>query len=453
MKPVRLQVLTTGLLFLLPGLARAAAAPVTVANLNDSGPGSLRQAIADAAAGSTINFSVTGTITLTSGALTIAKDLDIEGPGSDKLTVSGNHASRVFVIQSGTATLAGMTIANGLANGSSPDPICIGGGVVNSANLTLSHDVLSANQALGDPSKGPFGMIGVGTVGGVANFGTLQVTACQFTGNLARGANGTSNGGGIGGALGSWGSASVTASQFAANVARGGDRGGGVEVGGGTGGAIGNAGTLTVSGSTFTDNQAIGGNDNLGSAIAGTATGGAIYTGGGGQAGASLTVSDSRFDHNQAIAGSRNQPGGRAAGGAIEGLAGPVTLSGCMAVHNQAIAGSGAPGVDGGPAWGGGFNVANDYGVGSSGTISNSTVEQNLALGGEAGPGGSGGEGRGGGLGSDDGGTLTVSSTTVRHNLAMGGPGGAGGSGGNGLEARPKSRRLDGEKSRGSLPL
>jgi hypothetical protein len=45
------------------------AAIITVTNINDNGPGSLRQSILDAAPGDTINFSVTGAIRLTSGEL------------------------------------------------------------------------------------------------------------------------------------------------------------------------------------------------------------------------------------------------------------------------------------------------------------------------------------------------------------------------------------------------
>ena len=53
-----------------------------VSNLNDSGPGSLRAAIltANGLSGSTIEFSVTGAIKLTTGELTISADVAIDGP-------------------------------------------------------------------------------------------------------------------------------------------------------------------------------------------------------------------------------------------------------------------------------------------------------------------------------------------------------------------------------------
>ena len=93
------------------------AATITVTNTNDSGAGSLRQAIADAVNGDTIDFGVTGTITLTTGELLVDKSITINGPGSDHLTVDGNHASRVFYVGSVgvTATIAGLTITNGNA--------------------------------------------------------------------------------------------------------------------------------------------------------------------------------------------------------------------------------------------------------------------------------------------------------------------------------------------------
>ena len=51
----------------------ARAAAITVTNGNDNGPGSLRQALTIANDGDTINFAVTGAITLTSGGLPITR--------------------------------------------------------------------------------------------------------------------------------------------------------------------------------------------------------------------------------------------------------------------------------------------------------------------------------------------------------------------------------------------
>ena len=68
------------------------AATITVTNGNDSGPGSLRQAIVDASSGDTINFapSVT-TVNLTSGELVIDKNLTITGPFAGRVTVTAKH--------------------------------------------------------------------------------------------------------------------------------------------------------------------------------------------------------------------------------------------------------------------------------------------------------------------------------------------------------------------------
>src|SRR5690348_3696697 len=76
----------------------AHAATITVTNTNDTGPGSLRQALANANNGDTINFAISGTITLTSGELLVSKNVTISGPGAATLTVDGNFTSRVFHI-------------------------------------------------------------------------------------------------------------------------------------------------------------------------------------------------------------------------------------------------------------------------------------------------------------------------------------------------------------------
>jgi len=61
---------------------------ITVTNTNDGGPGSLRQALADANDGDTITFAVTGIIGLASGELVINRNITIGGPGANLLAVS-----------------------------------------------------------------------------------------------------------------------------------------------------------------------------------------------------------------------------------------------------------------------------------------------------------------------------------------------------------------------------
>src|SRR4051794_3929785 len=73
---------------------RAVPATFAVTNTNDSGSGSLRQAILDANAAPgadqiTFAHRVHGTISLSSDELQITGDLNIFGPGADRLTVSG----------------------------------------------------------------------------------------------------------------------------------------------------------------------------------------------------------------------------------------------------------------------------------------------------------------------------------------------------------------------------
>src|SRR5262245_47526493 len=102
----------------------------TVTTTADSGPGSLRNAIATAAAGDTIDFAVTGTITLTNGELLIGKDLTISGPGAGNLTIrrsttAGTPDFRIFHLQSGIGTISGLTVSNGRAE--------VGGGIHNEA--------------------------------------------------------------------------------------------------------------------------------------------------------------------------------------------------------------------------------------------------------------------------------------------------------------------------------
>ena len=71
---------------------------ITVSSLGDTGVGSLRQAVIDAASGDTVDIPLAGTITLTSGSISINKDLTITGPGSGSLTIDGNANDQIFVV-------------------------------------------------------------------------------------------------------------------------------------------------------------------------------------------------------------------------------------------------------------------------------------------------------------------------------------------------------------------
>jgi hypothetical protein len=83
--------------------ATAHAATFTVTNTNDSGPGSLRDAISRANAtlgADTVNFdaAVTGTILLTTGPIKISDAVSIVGPGASVLAIDGNANGRIFTV-------------------------------------------------------------------------------------------------------------------------------------------------------------------------------------------------------------------------------------------------------------------------------------------------------------------------------------------------------------------
>ena len=152
-------------LLLLVKAQLCAAGTLTVTILADDGENTLRQALADAEDGDTIDITANGTIELTSGMLLVDKSVTITGPGQDLLTVDGQQASRVFYIEpEKTVTISGLTITSGYALNST------GGGVHNAGTLTLKNCTLSGNEA----------MLGGG---GVFSEGDLTITDCTLSGN------------------------------------------------------------------------------------------------------------------------------------------------------------------------------------------------------------------------------------------------------------------------------
>jgi hypothetical protein len=144
MKTISNHPIVAGLVAL--GLACGAqAATLTVTTTADSGPGSLRQAIAEAASGDTIDFaeSLAGqTIVLTSGELLIQKSLNIVGLGTDDLIISASRLSRVLRVvltEGDTVNVSELTLADGL------DPNGFGGCVYHQGGTLNLSDVVVRN--------------------------------------------------------------------------------------------------------------------------------------------------------------------------------------------------------------------------------------------------------------------------------------------------------------------
>src|SRR6266700_4562910 len=270
------------------------AATITVINTNDSGPGSLRGALASAVDGDTIDFSITtpATITLTSGQLLVNKSVTITGPGADQLSLNGNHVSRVFQIvfqlgSSKTVTISGLTITNGNVSGAFPDNS--GAGIYNDrSTLTVNNCTLSGNSA---SNKGG----GIYNNGGQLSSATLTINNSTISGNSA----GLGGGGGIfndGTDVGS-GTVTINNSTVSGNSTLA--SGGGIYNDSNRSGHV----TVTINNSTLSGNLA-------------TVNGGGIYNDAFAPGSQTLTISNSTLSENSAPFG----------GGIANRFSGPLTI-------------------------------------------------------------------------------------------------------------------------------
>jgi hypothetical protein len=412
--------------------------------LDDGSAASLRYEInqADAATGpQTVAFAkgLHGTITLDAGKgpLSITNSITVNGPGANKISVSGGDATQVLNVAAAVdAAIDGLTIEHGFASQ--------GGGIDNAGTLSLNADVITDNQA--NSGLGGGGILNeVGAIltltnsslldnqataaagndifgGGLLNQGQATVSDSSFQGNQAVGGGGFSFfGGSVGGAIDNYGSATldVTRSAFVDNqaVAADGFFGIGGAIENNSGPADDQGSSATIRSSLFVGNFAGGGGG-------ATANGGAINNEGGGS---TMTIDDSMIVGNRAIGGAGANGSstlGQSFGGAILNYAFAT-----MNINDSTIVGNLAQGGDHpaatttvpgtGSAFGGGVGNALATLV-----IHNSTIGGNLAQGGKAAS-GPGGNGLGGAI-ENLGGQLTISGSDLSYNLARAGKGGGG---------------------------
>ncbi len=178
-------------------VARRATLPVTSC-ADDADPGTLRNVLAVAQEGDTVDLSALtcSKITLTQGELDTSVlgnnhlyDITVQGPGRDALTIDANDQSQVFVVggyssDQGTFTLSDVTVANGRYTGSLAACILGFGGAVELNRVTVTNCHSSGTQQL--------------VFGGAVDVNTLRMTDSSIIGSslTATGANGTGVGGG-----------------------------------------------------------------------------------------------------------------------------------------------------------------------------------------------------------------------------------------------------------------
>ncbi|MEM7799185.1 MAG: choice-of-anchor Q domain-containing protein, partial [Chloroflexota bacterium] len=168
---------------------------IEVSSANDTGAGTLREAVDLVCEGGTITFApalADSTITLSS-QIEIDKDVTI---GSlVPVVLSGGNANRIFEVTSGTVSIGGLTLADGSAATESENrggAISVSSGtVLNLANTTIRDS--SANVGGGVYNEGTLDMRNVTIsgssadtrAGAIYNLGTANIYHNTFYGNAA----------------------------------------------------------------------------------------------------------------------------------------------------------------------------------------------------------------------------------------------------------------------------
>jgi hypothetical protein len=217
----------------------------TVTTLGDGDAGSLRTAILITPANGTVDFAsgLSGTIQLTRGTLFVINNLNIAGPGADRITVRGGGNVQVInIARSIGVRIAGLTITNG-------GPGSNGGGIRNDGSLAIEQSNISGNAGQGIVSNGILAIdrsnisdnldIGINV-----NNGSLTLTNSTVANNRGTGINNVMS------------SATIANSTISNNSGSG---------NAGTGGINNTRAGLTLTNSTVAGNQGI----NFGTTVAG----------------------------------------------------------------------------------------------------------------------------------------------------------------------------------------
>ena len=187
-------------------------ATITVTNLNDSGAGSLRQAIADAGAqagADTIDFDASlkgGNIRLTEQLVISNQDItitgDVDGDGDFDISLFGDDDNRIgnnanetrhlYIASSADVTLQSLQFAYGRAQG---DIGTLASSIVNRGNLNIIDTLFRGNAAIADdrPDGIASGLSEGASATAILNTGTLRLQDSLLQGNVSIAGDGASN--------------------------------------------------------------------------------------------------------------------------------------------------------------------------------------------------------------------------------------------------------------------
>jgi len=316
--------------------------------------------------GDTIHFAVTGTISLTSGELLVAKNVAISGPGVGVIAIDGNATSRVLHIGPGKiVSISGLTLTNGSTDSDN------GAGILND-HATLTMNSCAVQNSSAQSNRG----------GGIYNDGSAGTAALTILNSTVNGNYAYSAGGAIYNDSGNGGSATLTIrnSTIDSNMSLH-----GLPFHGGAGGGIyndssGGDAALTIVNSTVSRNIT-------------SSAGGGVYNDAVNGGSATLMIMNSTVDGNGAAF--NDIPIGGGEGGGIYNDSGTATITATVVSHN-------------------GAGVNEEFPAGSGGGISNrgtmtiidSTITNNNVF------------WIGGGIANS--GSLTITGSTISGNRAQG---------------------------------